>query len=332
MSLAAALTAPADRKMLGLLQKITPLGWAAKAITRRRYEKFARLALIGAGGAVTRATLPRLWQLANGVAEKLEIVCPEIYIADAPTVAAKIIGEEQPLLMLHRGALALDEKMMTVLLAHALTALVCGHPPYLATRDLTAAAADNLGLLKGAAALPRMLLEEWFYAAEMSGDRGALWVTDDVDLVLEFLGPPSAWGKIPASELIAQGERYLTAYRETPACPLFRTWSNLYFNLPRYGLRAAEIKKWADSAEYAQLRGDEKTATEPVYWGAFAGDLSEMELAAGGKNDLWSEMPSATDYLDLLKNEAQHFAAAAVGFAKTGAEAASMWLNPRETN
>lgn len=276
-----ALTVPADAKMISTMQKIKGMTWLAQEITRRRYEKFARLAFIGGACLVTPATFPALNTLLNNICAQLKIAPPEFYLKNSPTISATIIGEEKPLLMVSDAALArLSERELECLLANALTHIYCEHLPYLTMCDLVAAAADNMGLLKSATAVPRMLLQEWRYAAEMSGDRGALWITNDLTLVLEFLcklalPENNRYGKLTPENLLQQGELYLKTFAATPTCPVFHTWSNLYLQLPRYALRAVEINKWATSAEYAALRsGNKLTATNanetPAYWGAFA--------------------------------------------------------------
>lgn len=337
----AVLSVPADRQMTEKIGKISGLAWAAKEVTRRRYEKYARLALIGGGTAVTAAGFPELWRVFQETCRALSIAEPEFFLVDRPGAVPEVLGEEKPLLMLPVSLLAGGEKAWRVALAGALTHIHCGHLPYLAMRALAAAAADNLGIIKSAVSLPRMYLEEWYYAAQMSADRGALWVTGDLPLVLEELCaralPANPAGRLTPETLLAQGERYLAELDALPACPLFHTWSNLYFNLPRYALRAVELKKWAESAEYRAFRagdfsgGAARAEETPAYWGAFAGGENPW-ASAGAADD-----PETADFLfglnrkEWLVSGAQSLAAGAGNFARTGAQAlgdaASAFIN-----
>ena len=136
-----------------------------------------------------------------------------------------------------------------------------------------------------------------------------------------------AAGRLTPETLLAQGERYLAELDALPACPLFHTWSNLYFNLPRYALRAVELKKWAESAEYRAFRagdfsgGAARAEETPAYWGAFAGGENPW-ASAGAADD-----PETADFLfglnrkEWLVSGAQSLAAGAGNFARTGAQA-----------
>lgn len=325
----AVLTAPADRRLTAAMDKIAGLTWAAREVTRRRYEKFARLALLGGGAEVTGQAFPGLWAAFKECCERLEVAPPEFFLVNRPRMGVSLIGEERPVMVMESGALAATAHWRP-LLAQALTHLHCGHLPYLAMRDLAAAAADNLGILKSAVSFPRMLLEEWHFAAAFSCDRGALWATGDLGAVLECLcalaAPESPAGRLTPEALLAQGRRYREALAAMPACPLFHTWSNLYFNLPRYALRAVELQEWAESVEYrAFLAGDFSPqgageATGQACWGAFAPGA-----------DAWESVPAddgeTADFLfglnraEWLTSGARGIAAEAESLARTGMKA-----------
>jgi len=322
-------TAPADRNFTEKLQKITGLEWAAKEITRRRYEKFARLALLGGGVKVTEKSFPELWQAFSGICSALEIALPDFFIGNPPGGKTAVIGEEKPFIVLPATFLN-EKKFWRIVLAQVLGHISCNHLPYLMMRNLATAAADNLGILKSAVSFPRMLLEEWHFAATLSTDRAALWVTDDLPTILEYFCaqalPENPAGRLTAEALLAQGEEYLALYKEIPPCPLFHTWSTLYFQMPRYAVRAVELKKWAESPEYRALRGhgNPPGGESPAYWGAFAGAAGAWESVNPTPED-----PETADFLfglnrsEWLYNNAQNIAAEAENLARTGMQALS---------
>lgn len=327
---AAVLTAPADRRLTAAMDKIAGLTWAAREVTRRRYEKFARLALLGGGAEVTAGAFPGLWAVFSECCERLAVDPPEFFLVNRPGMGISLIGEERPVMVMESGALAATA-FWRPFLAQALTHLHCGHLPYLAMRDLAAAAADNLGILKSAVSFPRMLLEEWHFAAALSCDRGALWATDDLGAVLECLCalalPASPAGRLTPEALLAQGRRYRETLAGMPACPLFHTWSNLYFNLPRYALRALELQEWAGSAEYRAFcagdfspQGEGAEEAGQACWGAFAPGADAWESAP-------ADDPEAADFLfglnraEWLTSGAHGIAAEAENLARTGMKA-----------
>lgn len=327
---AAVLTAPADRRLTAAMEKIAGLAWAAREVTRRRYEKFARLALLGGGAEATPEAFPELWAVFQEVCERLEVSPPGLFLVNRPGMGIALIGEERPVMAMESGALAAP-RLWRPLLAQALTHLHCGHLPYLAMRDLAAAAADNLGILKSAVSFPRMLLEEWYFAAALSCDRGALWATDDLGAVLECLCalalPESPAGKLTPEALLAQGARYRQALAEMPSCPLFHTWSNLYFNLPRYALRAVEIKEWAEGAEYRAFRAGDfsprdaaAAGPDPAYWGAFAEGGAAWESVPAEDSET-ADFLFGLNRAEWLTSGARSFAAEAENLARVGMKA-----------
>ena len=103
---AAVLTAPADRRLTAAMDKIAGLTWAAREVTRRRYEKFARLALLGGGAEVTAGAFPELWAVFSECCERLAVDPPGFFLVNRPGMGISLIGEERPVMVMESGALA----------------------------------------------------------------------------------------------------------------------------------------------------------------------------------------------------------------------------------
>lgn len=325
-----------DCKIRSVMQKLRVFEWAAREISRRRYEKYARLAYTAGALRVGEHAYPQLLAMLKEVCAAFDLPAPELYVRPGEAPQAQLLGEEKPMLILSTGMLALLSKdEMRVLFAHQIAHLHCGHEPFLMARELLASAADNMGIFKGMVAPLRALLEEWAALAALSCDRGALLATGDLASLHSLLtklagGSCALYGGAGAQALLEQYNTYGCIKGDTPACPLFKTWSSLYLSLPHHVLRAGEIQKWSQSPEYAALsRGEQPAAAcgapevddeqAQACWGAFAGEESP-----------WTSTPLSDEVifgLGSLKAGAQRLAGEAEGALKSGAELAGKTLS-----
>lgn len=323
---------PEDKRVRRVMERLRVFDWAAKEISRRRYEKYTRLSLAAGCVRCGAGAFPRLHELLAGVAAALGLEAPELYVKREPRPEAELVGEKQVLLVLSTGMLELlEEGQMRCLLAHQVAHIHCGHEPFLMARALASGAADNLGILKGMVAPLRALLEEWAVLAQMSCDRGALLATGDMDslqgLLARLAGAEALYGGVSAGALAQQYADYAGLRKDTPACPLFKTWSNLYLGIPPHVLRAGELRRWVESGEYsAFLAGNfaESPAEDlsdeeaQALWGEFAGARDSWQ-ATGFDEDIILKMPD-------LKAQAQRLADTAQGLLKSGAAFAGKTL------
>ncbi len=324
-----------DCKIRSVVQKLRVFEWAARELSRRRYEKYARLSYTAGALRAGEHAYPQLLQMLKEVSTAFDLPVPELFIEPGELPQARLLGEEKPMLILTTSLVQLLSKdEMRVLLAHQIAHLHCSHEPFLMARELLASAADNMGILKGMVAPLRALLEEWAALAALSCDRGALLATGDLaalqSMLTKFAGGTSAlYGGAGPQALLDQYNAYACIKGDTPACPLFKTWSSLYLSIPHYSLRAGEITKWAQSPDYAALSRGESSGEKPheevddeqaqACWGAFAGEESP-----------WTATPLSDEMifgLGNLKAGAQRLAGEAEGALKTGAELAGKTLN-----
>lgn len=323
-----------DCKIRAIMEKLRVFDWAARELSRRRYEKYARLAFTAGALRAGGHAYPKLEEMLKEVCATFDLAEPELFIKPAAQPTVQLLGEEKVMLILSTGMLELlDEAEMRALLAHQIAHLHCGHEPFLMARELLASAADNMGILKGALAPLRALLEEWAALAALSCDRGALLATGDLPALLSLLaklagGGCNLYGGADVQALLAQYEAYDCLKGDTPACPLFKTWSNLYLGLPHYALRAGALQHWAAGAEYAALSRGECPASGKgaevneeqarAYWGAFAGEDAPWE-----STEISDEMIFG---FQGIKDGAQRLANEAESIMKSGASLAGKTL------
>lgn len=325
-----AFAVPEDRKMRVVIEKLRLLDRAARELSRRRYEKYARLAFTAGAIRCGEKSYPQLAQTLKDHCLALDVAVPELYVRRAPEPIAELLGEEHPQVLLSTGMLELlSEREMSVLLAQQAAHLHCGHELFLLTRALLASAADNMGILKGVIAPVRMMLEEWVTVAMLSCDRGALLLTDDLEAILSLLtklagGGVNAYGGVTPESLLDQYASFRCLKEETPACPVFKTWSSLYLQMPGYALRAGEIKRWQEAGGVESFaRGEGHKAADPTaemseeqaraYWGEFAGEGMAWESAEIDEGIIFGE-----GGWDEFKRRAEKMATGAEGVLRSG--------------
>ncbi len=257
---------PKDRFITSKLMKMKGIDWASKELSRRRYEKFARQTASANCMRITADSFNEIYRGAVDLCVKLGINVPDMYLQRSDKAAAYCLGETKPLLIITSSLLKqLNTSEVLVVLAQALVHIHSGHMKTYMMRELLAAASDNFGIFKSVVALPRTLLEEWAIEAEISADRGMLVLNKDPELVLAVYAKLATEGldNYSVESLLADYNEYLKNTEQTPACPVFRAWSDLYNGNEHYIYRMGRMKEFAGSDEYQRWSdGDYVVATD----------------------------------------------------------------------
>lgn len=331
---AGAFTCKDDRKIMAAMRKLKGMEWVARELSTRRYEKYSHLALTAGCIKAGECAFPEIHNMLIESCEILGVDAPLLYIKATKEIELKVIGEETTMIMLSSGVLdILNKKEQLAFIAHAVSHLNCAHAPFLMMRELAASAADNMGIFKGAVSLPRMLIEEWNVMAEYSADRGALLVVKNVNTVLSMLCKLASGGSKSVTEdaLLKQDEEYKQILGDTATCPLFKTWSDLYMQMPRYALRAGELKRWAESDEckemlagnFPQTEAQESELSEDeaqAFWGEFSGTGAPWEATDISEDVIYGLGGMGADGIKQLASQTGDV-------IKTGLEAAGCALN-----
>ena len=194
---------------------------------------------------------------------------PHVFVAQNPIANAYSIGEEQPAIILSSGLLdLLDETELRVAIAHELGHIKCGHTVLIQMAMWAISAASYLGeiTLGFGNFISQGLIYafyEWRRKAELSADRAALLVLDDVNAVMTTMmklagGSQKYAHEVSLKEFIAQSERYQELDRDNLnqvyKFLLYNGGQGVMLSHPFPVERLAYLQAWWDSEEYRQIR------------------------------------------------------------------------------
>lgn len=194
---------------------------------------------------------------------------PSLFVSQNPEVNAYSLGKNQPYIILNTGLLDLvNEDELRVVIAHELGHIKCGHPilTQMAIWAMSVAAVIGeltfgIGNLVGSGLI--FAFYEWRRKAELSADRAALLVTDDVKSVMKTMmklaGVSSKYAnECSLDEFIRQSDNY----QELDQDSLNQVYKFLLYNGGQGTMlshpfpveRLRYLQDWANSEDYQQIR------------------------------------------------------------------------------
>ncbi|MBK1785477.1 M48 family metallopeptidase [Prauserella sp. ASG 168] len=227
------------------------------------HERGERLMALGSAIRVGPTQYPELDRLRNECAEVLDIDrVPTVFVARGAEPSAMTIGMDEPFIVLSTGLVELlDHDGLRFVLGHEMGHVLSGHAAYrtmllrLVELQLSMSwmPVSALGLRAVIAAL-----SEWFRKAELSCDRAGLLCGQDPQAALRAHvllagGVDPAQVDIPA--FLQQATEYASG--EDIRDSLLKLRNIELMSHPLAVVRAAELQKWAASADYRDiLAGD----------------------------------------------------------------------------
>jgi Zn-dependent protease with chaperone function len=202
---------------------------------------------------------------------------PLLFVEQNPQVNSYALGQEHPYVVLNTGLLdLLSEAEVRTVLAHELGHIKCGHTILIQMGMWAMNAASQLsevtfGLGNIISSGLIYAFYEWRRKAELSSDRAALLVTDDLNTVIQTMmkisGGSARYGhECSLDEFIQQSERY----QELDQDGLNQIYKFLLYNGASGSMlthpfpveRLRYLREWATSEEYRQIRlGNYRRAT-----------------------------------------------------------------------
>jgi Zn-dependent protease with chaperone function len=195
---------------------------------------------------------------------------PNLFVSQSPIVNAFALGQEFPFILLNSALLDLvNEAELRSVIAHELGHLKCGHTTLIqmaiwSTQVISGLAERTFGLSLLVSTGLVMAFYEWLRKAELSADRAALLVMDDLSPVVSGMmrvaGGSSRYAhELSLEEFIRQSERYQALDEDG----LNQVYKFMLYNTPSAGVflshpftveRVHFLREWAKSEEYHQIR------------------------------------------------------------------------------
>ncbi|MBC1193118.1 M48 family metallopeptidase [Microcystis aeruginosa CS-558/01A06] len=261
---------PLDQQAEQALRSVPGFDLLAKSFSEYLYERPQQILLMGNDLKVGPRQYATLYGIYRQCLRDLDMSPePNLYVSQNPLANAYSLGSEHPYIVFNTALLdLLDEEEIRVILAHELGHLKCDHSILIQMSFWVIGAANllgdiTLGLGKAITTGLVYAFYEWRRKAELSADRAALLVTDDLNLVLRTLmkcagGSQKYLNECNLEEFIRQGE----AYRQLDQDNLNQIYKFIIYNggngsfltHPFSVERVHYLQEWFNSESYRQIR------------------------------------------------------------------------------
>lgn len=261
---------PLDQQAEQALRSVPGFDLLAKSFSEYLYERPQQILLMGNDLKVGPRQYATLYGIYRQCLRDLDMFPePNLYVSQNPLANAYSLGSEHPYIVFNTALLdLLDEEEIRVILAHELGHLKCDHSILIQMSFWVMGAANflgdiTLGLGKAITTGLVYAFYEWRRKAELSADRAALLVTDDLNLVLRTLmkcagGSQKYLHECNLEEFIRQGE----AYRQLDQDNLNQIYKFIIYNggngsfltHPFSVERVHYLQEWFNSESYRQIR------------------------------------------------------------------------------
>jgi Zn-dependent protease with chaperone function len=273
---------PADRAATAALASVPMLDVVVRKLIEFGYERAFRQQFLAASIRLGEDQLPNVWADWNAVCARLDL--PErydVYLTQFPITNAAAIGAEKPLVVVNSRCIDLfDELELRTVLGHEAGHILSEHVLYrTALMILIQLGTGRLPIVAGLPLMAvKMVLLEWFRAAELSSDRAATLVTRDplatCRTLMVLAGGVSA-RKLDLDAFIRQANDYEEWKSGWDKLARLRAQLSLTHSYPVR--RVKEITRWVQSGEYDRIvDGDYPTRDQQADARKEAGDAVEF--------------------------------------------------------
>jgi Zn-dependent protease with chaperone function len=260
---------PADRSALVALRTLSGFDVVLRRLSGLFQERRHRLLYLASAVRVSDRQFRGVDRLYGEAVGTLDLPArPELYVVQHPVPNSQTLGMDEPFVLVTTALLdLLDDEELRFILGHELGHAHSGHAVYQTMLQHLVRLSANLGWLPvGFWGLRALIaaLREWARKAELSGDRAGLLVGQDPDAALRVHMKTAGGARL--SEM--DSEAFLAQAAEYDATGDLRDGVLKLLNLegqthPFAVLRAAELRRWAESEEYARaLAGDYPRRTD----------------------------------------------------------------------
>jgi len=254
---------PNDIQAIEALRSVKGLDIVCHKMMELGYEKISYINLIANAIRVTNTHFSKLHNILCDASKILSIEPPQLFIEKSDELNAYTYGSENPFIVLNSALVEnFSEDEIRVAIGHELGHIKCRHVIYSSVARFIKDFADFLaGPSMGLASFLSMGLEfalfKWERKSELTSDRAALLVTQDIELCLsvfmKFMKfPPGIAKEMVLSEFLSQAE----LYSELDSDILSKIYKILAVSKkthPDWVVRAKELSDWAKSESYKKL-------------------------------------------------------------------------------
>lgn len=285
---------PLDAQAEQALRSVPGFDLVARRFVEFLYERPRYVYLMGNSVEVGPRQYASIYHLFRECVRDLDVFPePMLFVSQSPVVNAYALGQERPCMVLNTSLLdLLDETEMRSVIAHELGHIKCGHTTL--TQMATWAVSLVFGLSEmtfGLSSLVSsglvMAFYEWLRKAELSADRAALLVMDDVKPVIQGMmrmaGGSSRYGhELSLEEFVHQAERYQALdqdnLNQVYKFFLYNNLSQNTFQTHPFAIeRVHHLREWAQSSEFQKIRSGQYRRTGAGSVEAPVAEPSEVE-------------------------------------------------------
>ena len=261
---------PLDRQAEQALRSVPGFDLVASNFVQYFYERPQQVFLLGNNIRVSSRQYATVYGIFRECLSVLDIAIePTLYVSQNPVVNSYALGHERPYIVVHSGLLdLLDEAEIRVVLAHELGHIKCDHTLLIQMAMWAMGAASLLGELTlglGNVISSSLIYAfyEWRRKAELSADRAAMLVIDDLKTIfltmMKMAGGSQRFGhECSLEEFMAQAESYENLDQDG----LNQLYKFLIYNGGNGGFlthpfpveRLSYLQSWADSKEYTRIK------------------------------------------------------------------------------
>ncbi|GGO47490.1 peptidase M48 [Streptomyces daqingensis] len=250
---------PSDRSALVALRKLSGFDTVFKALSGLLTERSLRLLYLANSVRVSDEQFAHLNAMLRDACYILDLErVPPMYVSQDPNPNAMCIGLDKPIIVVTTGLVELlDEEEMRAVVGHEVGHALSGHSVYRTILlFLTNLALKVAWIPLGNVAIMAVVtaLREWFRKSELSADRAGLLVGQDLQASMRGLMKLAGGNhlhQMNVDAFLAQAEEYESGgdLRDS----VLKIMNVLPRSHPFTTVRAAELKKWAESRDYQRI-------------------------------------------------------------------------------
>ncbi|MEU4151044.1 M48 family metallopeptidase [Streptomyces sp. NPDC026659] len=250
---------PADRSALVALRRLSGFDTVFKTLSGLLPERSLRLLFLSDSVRVSDRQFTHLHDMLRDACYILDLEkVPPMYVTQNPQPNAMCIGLDEPIIVVTTGLVELlDEEEMRAVVGHEVGHALSGHAVYRTILlFLTTLALKVAWIPLGNLAIMALVtaLREWFRKSELSADRAGLLVGQDLRASMRGLMKIAGGNhlhEMNVDAFLEQAEEYDAAgdLRDS----VLKILNVLPRSHPFTTVRAAELKRWAESRDYQRI-------------------------------------------------------------------------------